>query len=120
MPPKRNKRNNPTDAKELAKAKRLSSNFHGTAGEVIELSAKERRLPRYVVALGEMPEVKYEPPTDSKRGQYTYVHRAGDRGFGKKGSNAKPMLAVDPRSGKPIIVPMRSPVKFSSRRGLVG
>ncbi len=105
---------------ELAAARRISERFHGNAGEVIELSERERRLPRYVVALGKMPALEYEPDARSKRGGANWRHESGDRGPLATRSRKKPTLAVDPATGRPVIVPMGSPMKLDPRRGLVG
>ena len=77
-------------------------------------------MPRFVVALGEIPQLSYEPRAHSKRGNTQFIHESGDRGFGKAKSNNRPGLAADPKTGRPLIVPMKSPVKLSGKRGLVG
>lgn len=105
---------------ELAKAQRLSQKFHGNPNEVIELSNKERKLPKYVVALGEMPALGYEPRQGSVRANTLYVHESGDRGLLQSKSKNRPVLAADPKTGRPLIIPMKAPVKFSSSKGLVG
>jgi hypothetical protein len=117
------KRRNPTssaDKKALETAKRLSKRFHGKATEIIELSAKERKLPRYLVALGSMPEVRYKPRKGSKRNGFEWVHESGDKGPMQKKAKKAPFLAVDPKTKRPVIVPVGSPMKFSSARGLIG
>ncbi len=115
------RRTNPTKANpELQAARRMSEEFHGTSSEVIALSDKERLLPKYVVALGKMPALEYEPDRKSKQGNYRFVHESGDRGPLAPKSQKKPVLAVDPRTGRPVIVPMGSPMKLDPNRGLVG
>ncbi len=115
------RRTNPSRANpELEAARRVSEEFHGTPSEVIQLSEKERRLPRYLVALGSMPTLEYEPDKRSKKGRYRYVHESGDRGPLAPKSKKKPVLAVDPRSGRPVIVPMGSSMRLDPNRGLVG
>ena len=109
-----------SDERLLERARRLSEQFHGTRGEVIELSERERRLPRYVVALGTMPELSYEPDPSSKRSGARWIHQAGDRGLEQPASDKKPILAVDPETKRPIIVAAGSPMRFSSKKGLVG
>lgn len=108
---------------ELARAKRLARQFHGPKGEalVIELSAKERQLPRYVVEMGRMPELAYEPDGKrSGRGGYVYEHKAGDRGLLRRKAKGKPVLAVDPLTKRPVFVAMGSPMKANRRKGLIG
>lgn len=121
----RGRRRNPAkgEPKSLKAARREARNFHGPqgAGEVVELAERERTLPKHLVVLGELPEISYEPDARrSKRGGYRYVHQAGDRGFGRRPSKRRPLLAADPKTGRPVIVPAGSPVRFSSKRGLVG
>ena len=111
----------PTDRRQLAAARRLAETFHGPGTcEVIELEPGERKLPRFLAALGEIPALEYEPPADSQRAGAVYRHESGDRGFGQHSSPNRPVLAVAPGSKRPVIVPMRSPVRMDSKRGLVG
>jgi hypothetical protein len=122
--PKRVQKKNPvpvkaSERKALRQAQKLSMAFHGTDTEVIKLSNKERMLPQYVVALGEVPSLTYEPREGSSRDDGTWTHEAGDRGPGEPKSPNKPMLAINPRTKKPVIVPMRSPMRFT-KRGLIG
>lgn len=108
---------------ELARAKRLARKFHGPSGDslVIELSAKERQLPRYVVEMGRMPELAYEPdPKRSTRGGYVYEHKAGDRGLLKPKAKSRPSLCIDPRTKRPVFVPMGSPMRGNGKKGLIG
>ncbi len=118
------KRTNPSaiaDRKALAAARRLSQQFHGTPGEVVELSARERKpLPRYVVSVGELKEFTYEPEPGSKRARFAWRHESGDRGLGQPKADAKPLVVVDPKTRRPAIVPHRSPMKLDGRRGFVG
>ena len=67
-----------------------------------------------------MSELDYEPDRGSKRAGYRWEHQAGDRGPLAPKSKKKPVLAVDPRTRRPVIVPMGSPMKLDPRRGLVG
>ena len=97
----------------------MSEAFHGNKRHVLVLSEQERRLPKYVVELGQMPELDYQP-TRSERAGAIYQHTAGDRGFLMPKARGKPLLAADPRNRRPLIVPMRSPVVFDEERGLVG
>jgi hypothetical protein len=107
------------DGAELERAKALSRDFHGDV-DVIELSESERRLPKYLVSLGTIPDLVYEPHKGSRRGYYEYHHEAGDRGiFGKK-SRAKPILAMNPENRRPVIVPAGSPVRVNDDGELVG
>ncbi len=106
------------DTGTLAAARRLSQKFHGTPTEVIELSERERKLPKYVTALGEMPELAYKPRRGSKRGGVTWEHKSGDIPFAPD-AKTKPVLAADPVTGKPLIVPMRSKMRMT-RFGLLG
>lgn len=110
------------DKTSLAEAERIAQEFHGEAGyrQVVELTPRERKLPRFVTALGEMPEVQYEPGRGSKRQEYIWQHKAGDRGFGQQTAPGRPVLAVDPNTRRPVIVAMRSSMKLDSQRGLVG
>ncbi|MHB1132984.1 MAG: hypothetical protein ACYC4L_11405 [Chloroflexota bacterium] len=117
-PPKRK-----ASDRELAKAKRLARSFHGPNGEglVIELSAKERKLPRYVVEMGRMPELIYAPdPRRSSRGGVQYEHESGDRGMFARRAKGKPVLAINPATGRPVFVPMGSPMKANGKKGLIG
>lgn len=122
-PPRKLKKNpmpaKASERKALRQAQKLSMAFHGTADEVIKLSPKERQLPQYVVALGKVPSLTYEPREGSNRDDAVWTHEAGDRGPGEPKSPNKPMLAINPRTKKPVIVPMRSPMKFT-KRGLIG
>lgn len=105
---------------ELSAARRLSEEFHGTDSQVIELGQRERQLPRFVVALGKIPELAYQPNAASDKGTDIYVHEAGDRGPFRTRARQKPLLAADPRTRRPLIVPMRSPVVFEADKGLIG
>lgn len=106
----------------LQKAKRLAKRFHGNEeGHVIELAPKERQKPsKYAVVVGDLESVVYHPRKGSKRNGYNWEHKSGDRGMGKRGSKNRPLLAVDPKTNQPIIVMHHSPMKFDSKRGLVG
>jgi hypothetical protein len=121
--PKRKSPKRPAPNPELARAKRLARQFHGPNGEglVIELTAKERQLPRYVVEMGRIPELVYEPDSKrSLRGGYTYEHASGDRGLLQRKAKGKPILCIDPKTKRPVFVPMGSPMRVSGKRGLVG
>lgn len=112
---------NATDKRALAEAERIAGEFHGEKGyrQVIELSERERQLPRFLVGLGTMPAIEYEPDRGSSRKDYVWRHESGDLGLGRE-TPGKPVLAVDPTTLRPVIVPMRSSMKLNSQRGLVG
>ena len=110
----------PAERRQLNAAKRLARQFHGEDYEVVELDPDERKLPRFLPVLGRMPTLEYEPSPGSKRAGYVYEHESGDRGFGQKASPNAPLLAADPKTRRPVIVPLRSPVRFSGKVGLVG
>ncbi len=119
------RRRNPTartsgERQALTKAQQVSEAFHGNGRNVIELSEQERRLPKYVVALGSVPELVYKPVRGSRRGGVEYIHESGDRGIFAGRSKKRPILAADPRTGRPLIVPMGSGMRLESDRGLVG
>ncbi|TAK33508.1 MAG: hypothetical protein EPO21_13105 [Chloroflexota bacterium] len=124
LPPRRNPARRRTalteeERDQLEQARALSREFHGIE-DVIELDPRERQLPRFLVAMGAMPELEYEPLASSKRGHVRWVHESGDRGPLSKRSRAKPLLTVDPRTRRPVIVPMRSSMVLDPERGLVG
>lgn len=107
-------------ARELARARRLAARFHGDArGQVIALSKRERTLPRYAVVAGDLDAMTYAPRA-GKRSAWRWNHESGDRGGGRTKSPNRPLLAVDPKTRRPFLVPFRSPMRFSSRRGFVG
>lgn len=109
------------ERKALAVAKRLSKQFHGTETEVIELSPDERKaLPRFVMAAGDLTEFSYAPDGNSLKGEFEYEHKSGDRGPFETKSRRKPILAVDPKTKRPVIVPAQSPMRLDSKRGFVG
>jgi anti-sigma28 factor (negative regulator of flagellin synthesis) len=111
---------NPAERALLTRAMALSARFHDTPIEVIELAPHERQLPRYVVALGEIPTITYEPDRHSARGEIIWEHQSGDRGDDAPPGQRRPILAIDPRTGRPLIVPFGSPMTFDPDRGLVG
>jgi flagellar biosynthesis GTPase FlhF len=111
---------NPSDRHLLQRAMRLSEEFHGTPHEVIELAPAEQQVSRYLVALGRLPELRYVPDGHSERGGVEWVHESGDRGFARPRSDRQPWLAVDPATLRPVIVPMRSPMRLNAARGLEG
>lgn len=119
--PKARRRNPLTDREkfELEQAYELSERFHGQDTEVVELSEQERRLPRFAVALGKVPDLAYEPRNGSKRGNATYEHKSGDFGNGKS-SHKKPTLVVDPCTGKPHLITGESPMRMDPDAGLRG
>lgn len=110
------------DRAELTKAIEMAEAFHGEHGDrqIIELSPSERHLPRFLVALGKVPELEYEPDRGSSRSGYIWQHKAGDRGLLAPRAYQKPVLAADPQSRRPVLVPMRSPMRWEPRAGLVG
>ena len=109
----------PAERRDLDAARRMSTQFHGEE-LILDLAPSERQASRFAVALGTMPALEYEPRPGSARSGSIWRHESGDRGDGAKKSRAKPLLAVDARTGRPMIVPMDSPMKLDSRRGLVG
>lgn len=112
-------RRNPQSEREAAI--RLAKEFHGTAeGHIVELEPAERRTPRYGVVVGELTAVEYQPLRGSRRGGMTWRHESGDRGETSPRSRHRPLLVVDPLTRRLAIVPHRSPLRFSSKRGLVG
>jgi len=108
------------DGLDLLRAKRLSQRFHGTPWAVVELDDSERVLPRYLVSLGDVPAVEYSPPDFSQLAGPPFVHQSGDRGEGRPRSRYQPILCADPRTGSPVLVKTRSPMRFNGRRGLIG
>ena len=114
---KRNPSKKPV-SKELRQAQALSKRFHGVETEVIVLEEKERKLPKYLVACGDMPEMQYEPRSHSSRGGITWQHKSGDRGEGRARGKRRPILAIDPKTKKPVVIPKG--VRWSSERGLIG
>ena len=107
------------EKRELETARRMSKQFHGNS-QVIELNQKDRHVPRFAVAAGEISEMTYSPNRGSKRQGTDWHHKSGDRGPGKPRSRQKPLLVADPITKQPILLKHRSPMKFSSKRGLVG
>ncbi len=120
--PKHPKHRNPGQATALRQAKSLAKRFHGSAdGHVVELDAKERRKPgRYAVVVGDLEALVYDPRGKSKRGGVLWHHQSGDRGEGKPKSPNRPLLVVDPKTKQPMIVMDKSPMRWSSVKGLVG
>lgn len=106
----------------LAAAQRASRTFHGAgAGDVLELSAAERRrygLPRFVVPIGRENAIEYVAPDGSQRGGAVWRHRAGDRGRGVASARSVPMLVADPRTGR--VETIGGQQRFDPRRGLIG
>lgn len=109
-----------TERRDLERARDLSREFHGTSGLVLDLEPGERQASRFAVALGSMPAIEYEPRSDSDRSGYIWRHESGDRGDGVPKAKGKPLLAVDARTQRPIIVPMHSSMALDPERGLVG
>lgn len=120
--PRRGTRNRkPSESRALATAKRLARQFHGTVkGQIVTLTERERRLPKHAVRVGALEDLTYRPSAGSKRGGWRWRHESGDRGLGRQRSANKPVVAVDPKTKRAFIVPGRSPMRFSARRGLVG
>lgn len=114
-------RRNPSfDKRALAAARRVSRLVNGPAGgDVVKLTEAERKLPKYLAVVGEVVDVSYKPTGRSTRGKYTWEHASGDRGDGKPRAKGRPLLAVDPRTKRPVWVPFKSPMKLS-KRGLIG
>lgn len=110
----------PTERRELAAATRISSEFHG-APRVLELSAAERRLPRFVALIGDQVEASYQPDRGSKRGGVIWRHANGDRGPLRstgRGKTVRPQVVALP-NGRVVTLPGRSPQRFDGRRGIV-
>ena len=120
-------RRNPSDptkaagGRDLAAARRLAKEFHGTTrGQVVELSASERKpLGRYAVVVGKLDEMVYEPEAGSKRASSRWRHESGDRGPFAARSKEKPLLVVSPGSRRPQIVMDKSPMRLT-KNGLEG
>ena len=112
----------PSDRRDLARAMKMAKQFHGPDGDrqVVELSAKERKVSRFAVIAGALEDFTYAPAAGSARGNWKWNHESGDRGSGKPKSPNKPFVVVDVRTKRPVIVAHKSPLKFSSRRGWVG
>lgn len=108
------------DKKCLEKAQRMSQRFHGTPDQVVELNREERQLPRFAVVIGAQRKIAYEAPADSKRAGVVWEHESGDRGAGKSPSRKAPLLLADPERGIVFTVKDKSPMRFSSRQGIVG
>lgn len=104
----------------LERAKKMSEQFHGTDSEVMELSPAERHISQYVVSLGPMPDLDYEPRVNSDRNGWIWTHQSGDRGDLVPKAKGKPVLAVDPVTKRPVLVMYRTGMKFDENRGLVG
>lgn len=105
---------------ELRAARRMAAQFHGDAGQVVELSPGERKpLPRYVTVVGRMADLTYLPERGSKRADSAWRHRAGDRGMLEAKSGNKPLVVANPVTGRPAIVMDRSPMRLT-RAGLKG
>lgn len=106
---------------QLETARRMARQFHGTdRGHVVELEPHERQVSRYGVVVGHVEAIEYQPLPGSQRAAATWRHESGDRGVGQPRAKHKPLLVVDPITKRPQIVAHRSPLRFSSRRGLVG
>jgi len=98
---------------------RLSERFHGERGHVLRLGPDQRRrLPEYVVDVGQEVATVYRPPRSSRRGNASYEHEAGDVGGGRKISGRRRIVA-DSR-GRTYVVPGSSRMRWSPDRGLIG
>jgi hypothetical protein len=118
---RRTVRRNPSDSRLLATAQRLSRRFHGRGDQVLELAPSERQgRSRFAVLVGRLEALTYEPPGGSRRGGTSWTHASGDRGGGKPSARHRPLLVVDPKTRRPFLLFGRSPLRFSSARGLVG
>ncbi len=94
--------------------------FHGThQGTVVKLNPDERRLPEYMVLVGEVNAIEYIPPENSARGGAVWRHEATDLGGGKRSKN-RPLLVADPDTGLVAVVKHNSALRFDPERGLVG
>jgi hypothetical protein len=108
------------ERRELAAATRISERFHGSP-RVLELSAAERRLPRFVALIGDQVEASYAPDQRSKKGGVVWRHRNGDRGALRsmgRGKSVRPKVVALP-NGRVVTLPGRSPQRFDSGRGIV-
>jgi hypothetical protein len=116
----RTARKNPAHLEEIAR--RQSSTFHGPgAGDVVELSAAERRrygLPRWVVPLGRLNASEYVTHARSQRAGAIWRHAAGDRGRGKPRARSAPLVVADPRNGD--VKTIGGVQKFTPTHGIVG
>lgn len=114
----------PADKKNLQAAFTVARDFHGDgqSAAVIELSEKERvKPPRFLTVVGDINSLDYQPPDDSERGRIIWTHESGDKGPFEAPSTAKPILAVDPSDKKRFfIVPDKSKMTFSTKKGIVG
>ena len=111
---------NAGDRNALETAHRMSQQFHGNPDQVVELDADERRLPRYAVVVGDAKKIAYEAPAESKRAGILWEHESGDRGEGKPRSGRAPLLLADPETKVVFSVKNKSPMRFSSKQGLIG
>jgi hypothetical protein len=118
----RTAKRNPSEGPGFEAARRASRTFHGAgAGDVVELSAAERRryaLPRFVVPLGRVNAIEYVPPSGSQRGGAIWRHRATDRGRGQAPARTAPMLVADPRTGRAVEI--GGAQRFDPKKGLIG
>ncbi len=117
------KRRNPSSGSsaELAKARRLAQEFHGSAaGQVVEIPERERMSPgRFAVVVGELDDLTYQPRPGSNRAAARYRHESGDRGPFRSRSPHKPLLVVSPDGSEPRILMGRSGMKLT-KDGLIG
>lgn len=119
-PPKRPTRRNPSEQRALNRAKAVSRMVNGARGnDVIELREEERRLPKYLAVVGELAEMTYRPNARSTRGSWDWTHASGDRGALQAKGKRKPVLAVDPKTKRPYLIPFGSAMRLT-KRGLVG
>lgn len=85
-------------------------------GDVLELNDRERQaLPRYVVPIGRLAEMVYDPADRSDKAGSLYRHRSGDRGPARPTSGRRPWLVADPRNGQPRIVQAASLMKVEGK-----
>lgn len=111
---------NPSGDPLLVKARKMSRQFHGHENAVMELTDKERLLPKYVLVAGQLQDFGYKPDRHSERGGYVWEHKSGDRGMFGKVSPNKPLMAVDPITKRPLFVAKRSGMRFKPDKGFVG
>lgn len=104
---------------ELRAAMAGSQTLHGVPTEVLKLSAEDRKVSRYLVDVGDMPDVEYVTDDHSRRAGYEWDHEIGDRGDLLPRSKTDLRLGWDPLNRKLVIVPLRNEMELSDR-GLLG
>ena len=110
-------RRNPNGA--LAAVRAKSRVFHGRgAGTVLRLDARDRRLPAYVLPVGKVVAITYEPPAGSRRAGSLWRHEAGDAGALRRTPRGT-YLVSDGRGRIQLFQP-RNRMRLDPRRGPIG